>query len=291
MSQEEIDLIHLILKDPEINTFCRINKLTNQVILENLGKFVIQKDNNLRCQECRVGNCTMDPYGMQTQLQYNNNKVELSYYPCPNLEVNYLENLDLRYFPNSKEFLDQEIDITAPRAKVLDLMKRFVDEYEKGKFTKGIYFYGPFGTGKTFLMIKLARMLSKKGVKVLIAYYPDLVRYLKSSIATGELEKLIITLKYCEVLILDDVGAEGNSAFIRDEILGPILQFRLQANFPLLMTSNLSLAGLRNHFMEAKDSVDKIKSDRIIERLRYLMNEVILEDKNYRTNLKYEKKD
>jgi primosomal protein DnaI len=140
-------------------------------------------------------------------------------------------------------------------------------------------------------MMKLAKNLSEKGAKVFIAYYPDLTRHLRSSVATGELEKMIIKLKNYDILMLDDIGADTNSAFIRDEILGPVLQYRLHANLPVCMTSNFSFSELRNHFMESKNDLDVLKSDRIIERLRYLMTEVKLADRNYRTGVEYQKKD
>ena len=87
--------------------------------------------------------------------------------------------------------------------------------------------------------------------------------------------------------MLDDVGAESNSAFIRDEVLGPILQYRLHENLPVCMTSNFSILELQNHFSATRDQIDLIKSARICERLRYLMSEVKLSDKNYRNEVNY----
>jgi len=279
--KEEKRIIAMLFEDASIKDFCEKHHLPTEVILDNVGKFFIQKENNALAFGCAPDRCNVTPDGMHTALAYQDGEVKLFSVPCPVLEQND-DYLDLRYFPESDHFLNQEMFLSRERALPIKMINQFLNEYEKGKFVKGIYFHGPFGAGKTFLMMNLAKNLSKRGVRVFIAYYPDLVRCIKSSLATGELEKIILELKNCEVLMLDDVGGEMNSAFLRDEILGPILQYRMHENLPVCMTSNLSINDLQNHFSETKDEVDVIKSARICERIRYLMHEVKLTDKNYR---------
>jgi len=271
----------IIYKDLSLREFCNKHNFTDEEFLQNFGKLVMQKDNNAICDPCNGKNCRMDPFGMQTKIVYDT-KIDITYFRCPKLvEVDHT-HLDMLYFPNSEDFDQKELIFNGSRAFALRYMKEFKNNYQKGKFIKGIYFNGSFGTGKTFLMYTLAKDLAKKGVNVLIAYYPDLVRFIKSTIANNQLEKTINKLKYVEVLMLDDIGAEGNSNFIRDEVLGPILQFRLQSNLPVCMTSNYNLNSLKEHFTESRDEINKVKSDRIIERIRYLTNQVELDDVNYR---------
>jgi DNA replication protein DnaC len=40
---------------------------------------------------------------------------------------------------------------------------------------------------------------------------------------------------------LDDIGAESNNDWIRDNILQVILQYRMQENLPTFFTSNLTM--------------------------------------------------
>ncbi|HEY8395783.1 MAG TPA: ATP-binding protein [Bacilli bacterium] len=286
MSEENKKLLSMLFEDPVIGDFCKQNQLTDDDIINNIGKFIIQKENNILAQGCSADRCNVGPDGLHTALTFQDGKVELKSVPCPKFEQ-YGEYLDLRYFPESEEFIHQELIINRERAGAISKMTNFLNEYKKGKFIKGIYFNGPFGTGKTFLMMTLAKNLSKKGVKVFMAYFPDLARFMKSSISTGELEKIIRDLKNCDVLMLDDVGAESNSAFIRDEVLGPILQYRMHENLPVCMTSNFSIKDLQNHFSETKNEIDVVKSARICERIRFLMYEVMLSDKNYRSGSNY----
>ena len=51
-------------------------------------------------------------------------------------------------------------------------------------------------------------------------------------------------VKKTEVLVLDDIGAESNNDWIRDNILQVILQYRMQENLPTFFTSNLTMLEL-----------------------------------------------
>ncbi len=281
MSNETKKITNVIFKDEQLKAFCVKHHLTDQDILNNLSRFFIQKENNSICAPCDGKNCKMDPYGMQTRLEFQDS-LELVYFPCPKIEPDVGKNLETLFFSNKTIYENKELFISNPRAKALKLFDQFVSNYEKNVFQKGLYIHGAFGTGKTFLLWRFAKELSKKQVKVTLVYYPDLVRTIKSYLNTSDFERLINHLKYCEVLMLDDVGAEMNTAFIRDEILGPILQFRCDANLPVCMSSNYDLNLLKLHFSETKNEIDQVKSDRIIQRIKWLMNEVELDDKNYR---------
>ena len=48
-------------------------------------------------------------------------------------------------------------------------------------------------------------------------------------------------VKEANLLLLDDIGAEKLSDWARDEVLGVILQYRMEEHLPTFFTSNLSL--------------------------------------------------
>lgn len=268
--------------DIEIKSFCRNNNISDEQFLNAFGKFTIQMENNKICENCDGTRCRMEPAGMRTELVYDENKVNLRYVKCKKYQGDHKGSIDMMHFPQSKCFNNQQLFTPASRLFAFKHMNDFKTNYIPGEFTKGIYLHGIFGTGKTFLMLRMASDLAAMNIGVMVAYYPDLVRFIKSSLATNDLENIINKMKYIEVLMLDDIGAENNSGFIRDEVLGPVLQFRLYANKPVFMTSNLDLDLLRKHFMESREQIDAIKSDRIIERIRHLMHIVELDDRNYR---------
>jgi primosomal protein DnaI len=131
-------------------------------------------------------------------------------------------------------------------------------------------------------MACFANKFAENGKKVVFAYYPDLIRQIKSSISTGGLESTVDILKEADVLFLDDFGGETTTAFIRDEVLGAVLQDRMENKKLTFMTSNLDPAMLHNHLAETSKDVDELKASRIEERIRVLMEFVEINDIDYR---------
>lgn len=152
---------------------------------------------------------------------------------------------------------------------------RFIDLLKENKYSKGLYLYGMYGSGKTYLLSAIVEEVSKFK-KVLFVYFPDLVRNLKTSISTNELEDKVTALKTCDLLVLDDVGSENMTGWFRDEVLGPILQFRLASGLPLLISSNFSQKELISFMATDRMETDRIKSARIVHRIRELTEEVPL---------------
>lgn len=271
--QEYIDIIK---KDKEVKEFA--SKLTNEEIEMNICLLLEQVRANKICNNCKgKKECLSDVDMMQSYLIKNTSVVTREYYDC-SYKSNLTGNgLDILYFPDQMDL--GEIIVNDNRADIINA----IQEYKQSDGTKGIYLYGPFGTGKTFILLNLAKYLAtKKNKKVIFAYYPELVREAKSSIANNKLESLIVKLKNTDVLFLDDFGGELNSSFIRDEFLGPILQYRMMASLPVFMSSNYDIKSLTAHLAETKDENNIIKALRIMDRITYMMNVVKLEDKNYR---------
>ena len=117
--------------------------------------------------------------------------------------------------------------------------------------------------------------LAKRDVKSAIVYFPEFLRTLKSSFSNGYEEKFDY-IKKAPLLLLDDIGAEAVTSWGRDEILGTILQYRMEEDLPTFFTSNLNLTELEEHLSNTKEKTEKLKARRIIERIKYLCNEMEL---------------
>jgi len=89
-------------------------------------------------------------------------------------------------------------------------------------------------------------------------------------------------IKKVPLLLIDDIGAENLSAWGRDEILGPILQYRMDEHLPTFFTSNLTLTELEDHLSVASGKTDKVKARRIVERIKQLTVPLELIGKNRR---------
>ena len=89
-------------------------------------------------------------------------------------------------------------------------------------------------------------------------------------------------MKNTPLLLLDDIGAEYLTSWGRDEVIEPILQYRMDQGLPTFFTSNFTVSELEKHFATTSNNIDKVKARRIIERIKQLSIEVELVSKNLR---------
>lgn len=156
-----------------------------------------------------------------------------------------------------------------------------MENYQKGKSPKGLYLTGSFGSGKTYLIAALFNEMAKRGVRSALIYYPELLRSLKSSFSS-DYEERFRYIKRVPLLLLDDIGAENVTAWSRDEVLGPILQYRMEEGLSTFFTSNLNLEELESNFIIKSSSLEKVKARRIMERIKQLTISLSLISENRR---------
>ena len=162
------------------------------------------------------------------------------------------------------------------RFGVITWLLDFLDNYQSGD--KGLYLHGNFGCGKTYLIAATFNELSKKGIKSSIIFWPEFVRNYFSDEAKDNIEYV----KNVEVLLIDDLGAENLTAYNRDEILCPILQYRMDNRLTTFITSNLNIKELAIHLSTSKNGVEEIKAGRIISRIEQLTIDTEMISKNLR---------
>lgn len=162
------------------------------------------------------------------------------------------------------------------RFGVITWLLDFLDNYQSGD--KGLYLHGNFGCGKTYLIAATFNELSNKGIRSSIIFWPEFVRNYFSDEAKDNIEYV----KNVEVLLIDDLGAENLTAYNRDEILCPILQYRMDNRLTTFITSNLNIKELAIHLSTSKNGVEEIKAGRIISRIKQLTIDTEMISKNLR---------
>lgn len=214
--------------------------------------------------------------------------LSFGYQPCKyrkklNSKCEHLKNVYLFEVPTEikEASIDKIYMKDANRFETIEWLHKFINSYSKDKHQKGLYLYGNFGCGKTYLISAMFNELAKEKVKSAIVYWPEFLRDLKASFQTDFNEKFEM-VKKIDLLLIDDIGAESTSSWGRDEILGPILQYRMQAELPTFFTSNLDKNALEEHFANSKDGVEVIKAKRILERINQLTEQITLISKNLR---------
>lgn len=166
------------------------------------------------------------------------------------------------------------------REKVYDAIDTFVEQV--GEYYKGLYLHGDFGIGKSYLMAYMAHRLSTNHRLYHHASLSDLRCRYKNAIKDGSVKERIDEIKMAQVLVLDDIGAEQHSPWVRDDVLQVILQYRMQENLPTFFTSNLSFDDLERHFASGKSGDETRQAKRVMERIRYLARDLHLEGRNRR---------
>lgn len=280
------DLVQKIMKDPDVAAFIQQESLTPEELNRSISKFnqyITERDKFLR------GDTDYIAKGYKPILVMNHGYADVSYEETPELiaaekEAAIKNRLKLINLPASLKkvsFADVDAD-DEKRFTVFQRLVEFSEAYPHVR--KGLYLYGDFGVGKSFMVAALAHDLSeKRGVSSTLLHYPSFVIDVKNAIGDGNVKTLVDELKLSEVLILDDIGAEQSTAWVRDEILQVILQYRMQENLPTFFTSNFNFEDLEKHFAKGKHGNDETwEARRVMERIRYLAEETRLEGVNRR---------
>ena len=142
----------------------------------------------------------------------------------------------------------------------------FIKEYDYGKNMKGLYLHGNFGCGKTYILSACFNEMQKRGFTTKIVYLPDLLRTIKGDFEA--MNDIMDELCGVDLLLIDDIGAEKVTDWGRDEILGTILQSRMNEHKTTFFTSNFTIRELEEHL--SNKGIDKVKANRIIERIKQL---------------------
>ncbi|TWT11328.1 primosomal protein DnaI [Streptococcus sp. sy004] len=284
---ETRQLLQVILADSDIAQFISREGLSQEEIKRSLPKFnqyLIERQRFLSKDSAYVAK------GYQPILVMNEGYADVSYLETAELKAQQEEReitgrVKLLNLPKAYRHISFENDVHLDDHKRLTVLKSLVDFVKAypEKQAKGLYLYGDMGIGKSFLMAALAYELSeKKQVSTTLVHYPSFAIDIKHAIKTASVKEEIDVLKTAQVLVLDDIGAEQASSWLRDEVLQVILQYRMQEELPTFFTSNYSMADLENKLALVKDQDERWQTKRVMERIRYLASELHLEGENRR---------
>lgn len=223
------------------------------------GYHFVNQDGYFVLEEC-------DFQKEQVLKSKSGNMVETLFISKALLNAN-LENYDLK---------------TSNRQKIFNYIQTFIQHQKNHTFCKGLYIYGNYATGKTYTLGCIANELAKNHIPSTIVYFPDLVVELKNLMGTEKYAELLTYLKEVDVLILDDVGAENMTLWLRDEVISPIVNYRLSEQKPLFISSNLEpKQELQEHFQLNKTPLEKKSAQRIISRFEGLYKGIELDNSSY----------
>lgn len=170
------------------------------------------------------------------------------------------------------------------RVEAVGLITKYIKKTkDEGLQPRGLFLTGSFGTGKTFLMCYMLYQLAKVGMTGAIVYMPDFAEDLKGMFQDGQkLKETIELLKETDLLVFDDIGAENLNPWLRDHVVGAILNYRMNRK-PTFFTSNYDLNGLEKHFsFTSREGEEEHKGLRIMDRVRPFVDVVAVTGYNKR---------
>lgn len=277
----------LATKDPNFIELCNKLNLSEDILCKYTSKLEKSVEETNNCKTCKgLGQCKNEVMGYYYYPIINNNIPHFSFVACKyeKEEIKEQEN-EATYFDVPKALRKakmSEIKIDKERKELIKYTTEFIKKFKTNEKLKGLYLHGNFGSGKSYIISALINELAKEKVNGVIVYYPKLLDKVKGSFGNNSFNELLEEIMNAEVLLIDDIGAENNTAWSRDEILGTILQHRMDNELSTFFTSNFTIDELENHLSTTKDKTDKVKARRIISRIKQLTNDLELIGENKR---------
>lgn len=270
------------LENKYFHKICKSLGLPEETLMKNTTSIMEAAKEFENCSNCDGLCCCKNTIqGNMMKAEKNGNGIVFSYVRCKYLEKEkYKDNVTNFDLPKNikNASMKNVYKDDKPRVELIKKMKEFKDAYLKGENPKGLYIYGNFGSGKSYLTAALFNDLAEKGVKSVIVHVPELIRSIKDSFDKDYSDVFDEVLE-TPLLLLDDIGAEYLTSWSRDEVLEPILQYRMDQGLPTFFTSNYSINDIETHFTI---NGDKMKAKRIIERVKQVAEEIELVGKNRR---------
>ncbi len=162
------------------------------------------------------------------------------------LELSSFENFSLDYYSDVPSAAGEQ----SPRKRmslILDFCKKYAREFNKS--SPGLLLTGGTGLGKTHMSLSIAREVINKGFGVIYGSAQNIVSKMenekfKNYQSAEESERHYID---CDLLIIDDLGTEYNTAFSSAAIYN-IINSRIMMNKPTIISTNLSMKEMEKSY-------------------------------------------
>jgi len=165
-----------------------------------------------------------------------------------------------------EEYTFENFRIDEDNRKLYKMAIRYCQRWDEMKRKNvGFLFYGPPGTGKTYLAFCIANELLKREVPVIAMSTIGLLNKIKETYNKYGQESeidIINIFKNASLLVLDDLGAENDSGWVKEKLY-EIIDSRYRDGKPMIVTTNLTLEQLKNK-LTGEDGVTRTY-DRLIE--------------------------
>ena len=174
------------------------------------------------------------------KLHYKDSELENT------IKENNFNNFDLNLF-STHRLGDEKY---SPRKNIENILEYVLNDYIPNFSSQdtNLLFYGNPGSGKTYLSYCLSKAILDKGYLVVYKTSDELIKNL-SEIRFNNNNNLEVLLLNCDLLIIDDLGAEHLNEFSITELFN-IINKRILNKKKMLISTNLTLPGITKQYTE-----------------------------------------
>ncbi len=126
--------------------------------------------------------------------------------------------------------------------KAVEKVQKYLENWEENREAgRGIYLCGDVGSGKTHLAVAVMNeLITRKRVPGLFVTVPELLDNLRGAYKNPgqDIDEWMAAVKNAELLVLDDLGSERVTEWVRERIF-VIVNHRYREALPTLFTSNI----------------------------------------------------
>lgn len=128
---------------------------------------------------------------------------------------------------------------------IFNYCKQYADEFDTN--SPSLFLYGETGLGKTHLSLAIAGEVVQKGFGVIYGSAQNLLDRMERERFKGDEDGATEAILNCDLLILDDLGAEFTTQFTVSAVYN-IINTRLQKGLPVIVSTNLPLKELEKRY-------------------------------------------
>lgn len=197
------------------------------------------------CNKCSdtgfIGNVQCNCYKEKLiKLYYKDSELENT------IKYNNFNNFDISLFSNHK-LGDEKF---SPRKNMENNLEYILKDYIPNfkNISTNLLFYGNPGSGKTYLSYCISKAILDKGYLVVYKTSDELIKNLRDIRFNNNsnLESIILN---CDLLIIDDLGAEHLNEFSITELFN-VINKRILTKKKMLISTNLTLPGITQQYNE-----------------------------------------